>query len=337
MSLPRRILEHATYMITRRCSERRFFLRPDAEVTRIVEFLIAVYADRHGIQILAWAVLSNHFHAVVADPDGTLPRFLQDLDSQIARALNAHWRRGESFWAPGSYNAVELDPIEDEANLIEKLTYVWSNPVAAGLVASPEEWPGLMTLPEHMGTYDHYRERPTTGYFSRDDSEPETTRERLDRVTGRRRPRRDAQPKREAKKHKPSTFPEGALFQVQLPAHVEESEAETFRSRCREALDVLLEQIRAERAANGQGFLGAAAVRRVDPFSAAGDTIPDFGLDPDLAPGRDEEARIARIQELVAWRLEYALALKQWRDGNRAVRFPRGTYKVHVLHGALAA
>jgi hypothetical protein len=29
MSLPREVLPGRTYMITRRCSERRFFMRPD--------------------------------------------------------------------------------------------------------------------------------------------------------------------------------------------------------------------------------------------------------------------------------------------------------------------
>ena len=53
----------------------------------------------------------------------------------------------ENFWAPGSYNAVEL--IGEEA-VWEKLTYVAVNAVRAGLVRDPLDWPGFRTTPEDM-------------------------------------------------------------------------------------------------------------------------------------------------------------------------------------------
>ena len=134
-------------MVTRRCSERRFFLRPEPVVTQVFKFVLAYAAERTGVQVHEVIVLSNHFHAVVTDPDARLDLFMNLLDSLTARALNCVRRRGENFWAAGSYNAVEL--IGEEA-VWEKLTYVACNAVAAGLVRDPLDWPGFRTTPEDM-------------------------------------------------------------------------------------------------------------------------------------------------------------------------------------------
>jgi putative transposase len=139
MSLPRRIVAGASYLITRRCSERRLFLRPSAQTNAIFEFLLAVMAERHGLLIHAYCVLSNHLHLVVTDVHGRLPDFQRDLCGLLARAVNASLGRWERFWAPDSYSAVQL---LTPASIVEKVAYTLANPVAAGLVRRASEWPG---------------------------------------------------------------------------------------------------------------------------------------------------------------------------------------------------
>ena len=46
MSLPREVLPGRTYMITRRCSERRFLLWPDNKTTNAFIYCLAVAAQR---------------------------------------------------------------------------------------------------------------------------------------------------------------------------------------------------------------------------------------------------------------------------------------------------
>ena len=147
MSLPQRRLPGTTYMVTRRCSERRFFLRPEAIVTQVFKFVLAYAAAKTGMQVHEVIVLSNHFHMVITDPHARLELFMNRLNSLTARALNCFRRRGENFWSPDSYNAVEL--IGEEA-VWEKLTYVAVNAVRAGLVRDPLDWPGFRTTPEDM-------------------------------------------------------------------------------------------------------------------------------------------------------------------------------------------
>ena len=64
MTAPRSIVPGHTYLLTRRCSERRFFLRPDERTTGIFLYCLAEAAERFGIRVLAWMAMSNHYHAV---------------------------------------------------------------------------------------------------------------------------------------------------------------------------------------------------------------------------------------------------------------------------------
>jgi REP element-mobilizing transposase RayT len=148
MTMPRQVLPGTTYLVTRRCAQRQFLLRPSDETNAIVLYLLAVAAQRFGVLVHAFCVLSNHLHLVVTDPDACLPAFAQFLDALVARALNRLHGRSESFWAPGSFSAVALLSPED---VVDKVAYALANPVAAGLVPRGRDWPGLWSGPERAG------------------------------------------------------------------------------------------------------------------------------------------------------------------------------------------
>jgi putative transposase len=148
MTAPRQILPGKSYLVTRRCAQRQFLLRPSKLTNQLVGYLLAVAATRFGVQVHAFCVMSNHLHLVLTDPAARLPAFSQFLDSLVARSVNAALGRWESFWAPASYSAVTL---ETPGDLVEKAAYVLANPVLAGLVRSGQEWPGLWSSPEQVG------------------------------------------------------------------------------------------------------------------------------------------------------------------------------------------
>jgi putative transposase len=147
--VPRQILPGRTYLVTRRCLLRHFFLRPGAVVNQVFAYVLALAAQRYGVQVHAFCVLSNHVHLVVSDPHASLPAFQQFLAGLVARALNAHLGRWEYFWAPGTYSAVALGSPQD---VIAKAAYTLANPVAAGLVHAGHLWPGLWSAPDSIGT-----------------------------------------------------------------------------------------------------------------------------------------------------------------------------------------
>ncbi len=170
MTAPRQVLPNTTYLVTRRCSQRQFLLRPSTETNRIFLYVLAAAAVRFGVQVHAFCVLSNHFHLVVTDPGARLPAFEQYLDSLVARALNASLGRWESFWAPNSYSAVALVSPED---VLEKAAYVLANPVAAGLVVRGREWPGLWSDPARIGLGAIEAKRPEV-FFRANGKMPES-------------------------------------------------------------------------------------------------------------------------------------------------------------------
>jgi REP element-mobilizing transposase RayT len=147
MTAPRRLLAGTTYLVTRRCLDRQFLLRPSKVVNQVFGFLLAVAARRFDVDIHACCVMSNHFHLVLTDRKAQLPAFHRFLDSLVARSMNALLGRRDYFWASASYSAVAIQGPHD---IIDKASYVLANPVAAGLVRRGRHWPGLWLAPEPL-------------------------------------------------------------------------------------------------------------------------------------------------------------------------------------------
>ncbi|MGC4001395.1 MAG: hypothetical protein QM767_29630 [Anaeromyxobacter sp.] len=148
MTAPRRIVPGASYLASRRCSQREFLLKPSKLTNLVIRFVLAVAAARYGILIHAVCVMSNHLHLVLTDPLGNLPEFSHLFFGVVAKALNALHGRWENFWAPDSYSAVELVSPDD---IVEKTAYTLANPAAADLVEHGRQWPGVWTAPQDIG------------------------------------------------------------------------------------------------------------------------------------------------------------------------------------------
>lgn len=169
MTAPRRLLRGSTYLISHRTLFGAFLLRPGEVVNQAFAYILALAAQRYGIQLHAYCVLSNHFHLVVTDPDARLPAFQQFLDGLVARALNASLGRDDAFWSSRPYSAVLLGSPED---VVRKAAYALANPVAAGLVPAGHLWPGLWSGIDLIGTTISVR-RPAR-FFSAKGGLPKT-------------------------------------------------------------------------------------------------------------------------------------------------------------------
>ena len=82
--LPRQILPGSTYLVSRRCTQRQFLLKPTGLTTSIFAYCLAIAAARYGILMHGACVLSNHWHAVLTDPAARLPEFLGYLHKLVA-------------------------------------------------------------------------------------------------------------------------------------------------------------------------------------------------------------------------------------------------------------
>lgn len=142
LTAPREVLPGKTYLVTRRCTQRQFLLKPSRRTNQLVRYCLAVAARKTGVLVHAVCVMSNHWHGVVTDPMARLPEFLEHFHRLLARAQNASLGRWENLWSTDKTSVVLLVSDED---VLEKMAYTISNPTAAGLVRTPREWPGVVT------------------------------------------------------------------------------------------------------------------------------------------------------------------------------------------------
>jgi putative transposase len=153
-------------MVTRRCAQRQFLLRPSPIVKQVFGYCLALAARDSGVRLHAACALSNHYHLVATDPEARIPEFTYVLNKYVAKCLNAKYGRWENFFAGGAQTSYVR--LESPDAILEKTVYTVTNPVAAGLVARSEQWPGLNLW--RPGTY-RFR-RPDVFFVG--DSLPET-------------------------------------------------------------------------------------------------------------------------------------------------------------------
>lgn len=282
--------------MTRRCSERRFFLRPSDTTNAIFLYILAVAAARCRIRVHAICVLSNHYHVLVTDPEARLPEFEQYLDGLVARATNASLGRFEGFWAgTTSYSAVGLAAPED---IVAKTVYALANPVAAALVQTGDEWPGVRTSIDQLGTGKLVAHRPKV-FFRESGDMPEVVELEL-------------------------TVPPGF------------ASAAEFRDRVARALGSLERRIRREFAAERRPFLGRLKVLRQNPFARPRPGEPRFQMNPRVA-AEDAWKRCEVLSRLEEFQRQYRQGVERMRAGEPDVLFPAGTYHLRVFHDVRCA
>lgn len=139
VTLPRPVYPGSACMLTRRCTQRQFLLRPDREANNAFIYCLAVAAQRHGMTIMNFVQMSNHLHDAIFDRNGTAPAFYEDFHKLLAKCVNALRGRWENFFASEQTSVVRC---ETQDALIEKLVYIATNPVNDGLVEMVDDWPG---------------------------------------------------------------------------------------------------------------------------------------------------------------------------------------------------
>jgi REP-associated tyrosine transposase len=102
----------------------------------VFELALELTRRRYQFRVKGYIVMPEHVHLLVSEPeDGTLATVLQALKQSVSRRLAL--RAAEPFWQTRYYDFNVWTAKKE----VEKLKYLHRNPVARGLVASPEEWP----------------------------------------------------------------------------------------------------------------------------------------------------------------------------------------------------
>lgn len=287
MTHPREILPGRSYLVTRRTTQRQFLLRPSRVTNEIIRYCLALAAERTGIILHAVCVMSNHWHGVVTDPEARLPEFTEYFHQLVAKAQNASLGRWENLWSTDKTSLVLLT---SEQDMLDKMAYTLANPTAAGLVQSPEEWPGVISA--RFGK-ENPAEMPDA-FFDEDGDLPESV--------------------------------ELQFVRPQIFASL--SDAELY-ARLRDEVAARVRLARQELAQSGRSFLGRNSVLRQSVDASPKTKAPRRTPNPRVS-GRSSVERVAAIRRMCKFIGDYRAAWNEWRNGNRDTKFPAGTYALRI-------
>ena len=124
------------FHITARSVKETMLFRDDRD--RLMFALLLGWAIRRfGLRLHAYCLMGTHYHAIVEGPTERVSRAVQWFQSHHAREYNArHGRRGALFAERFASWVISTDEHLEAAT-----AYVLANPVEAGLVSKPEDWP----------------------------------------------------------------------------------------------------------------------------------------------------------------------------------------------------
>ncbi len=108
------------------------------ELARLaVETLLYAERELRLHRLHAYVVMANHVHALL-EPRASLARIMKTVKGYTARRANRILGRdGKRFWQDESFDHW----IRDEAEFARVVRYIEHNPVKAGLVSRPPDWP----------------------------------------------------------------------------------------------------------------------------------------------------------------------------------------------------
>src|SRR5829696_1589711 len=133
---PRTYTPDVSFHVLHRGINRGAIAGDDWDHDRLLS-IIARAADKRGVRVHAFALMSTHYH-LVATPtcDSALPKMMQEIGIRYTRYFNRKYDRIGSIWND-RYTAILLD---DEPYFFTCFRYVELNPVNANIVRSAEAY-----------------------------------------------------------------------------------------------------------------------------------------------------------------------------------------------------
>jgi REP element-mobilizing transposase RayT len=126
----------AVYHITNRGVNKQPIFFEEEDYDKFLEYLAEV-SERMQVIIHGYCLMSNHYHLEITTPNENISRTIQWLNQNYAGYVNNRYdRTGHLF--QGRFKSVL---IEAESHLAALTRYIHLNPVRAGLVSAPFEYP----------------------------------------------------------------------------------------------------------------------------------------------------------------------------------------------------
>ena len=135
--LPRFVIPGQPQHIIQRGNNRQVIFAADEDYQFFRDALVEAAADQ-GIAIHAYGWMSNHIHLLASPASGAaISKVFQSVGRRYVQYFNACYGRSGTLWE-GRYRATVVD---SERYLLTLMRYIELNPVRAGLVTDPGDYP----------------------------------------------------------------------------------------------------------------------------------------------------------------------------------------------------
>ncbi|MCP4679600.1 MAG: hypothetical protein GY854_29730 [Deltaproteobacteria bacterium] len=183
--------------------------------------------------------------------------------------------------------------LNERQDVLSKIIYTLANPVEARLVAKGKRWPGVWL---YKRSHSQSIERPDI-YFRKD-----------------------------------GDMPSRVELNIEPPPQFQDMSDEEYEQFIFAKLAEQESKIHTEMESMGQSFLGIRAVMKQRPYSSPRTREKRFGINPNIA-AKNKWLRMEAIGRHKEFLFEYRQALKRWKEGDRDVIFPAGTYALRIYAG----
>lgn len=134
--LPRLYVPGLPQHVVQRGNDRRPTFVNDAD-RHFYLATLGFAARRHGVQIHAYVLMTNHVHLLATPSDASgLSKVMQSLGRIYVRYFNRAYARIGTLWESRYRSAV----VQTDGYLLACMRYIELNPLRAGLVAAPADW-----------------------------------------------------------------------------------------------------------------------------------------------------------------------------------------------------
>lgn len=273
-------------MITRRCTQRQFLMRPDSETNNAFIYCLAVAAQRADVAIIFTSAESNHHHTGIHDPKGNYPEFIEHFHKLFAKSMNCLRGRWENFWSSEQTSVLRLVDRED---VLDKMVYALANPVKDNLVAAVKDWPGTNSFDAMVTGRAITAKRP--GHFFREDG----------------------------------SMPETITLSISRPVEFAEMEADAYRALLTSRVEAAEAAAADKRHASSIGIFGRQRILDQDWRDSPTSDEPRRNLGPRVA-AKNRWSRIEALLRNKLFQDSYRQAFKAFKAGVKDVLFPAGTY-----------
>ena len=126
----------AFYHVTSRGNERKRIFSAKADYSQFRDYLKNAQ-EKYACRLHCYVLMQNHYHLVLETPEGNLSQVMQYLNGSYTGFFNHRTGRSGHLFQ-GRYKAIL---VEMDSYLLQLSRYIHLNPVRAGIVERPQDYP----------------------------------------------------------------------------------------------------------------------------------------------------------------------------------------------------